>query len=120
MRQPVVTVIHAVNAAFQYFVAATELLRVLQHVLRFDQTQFPLTVPHEWDPNQPQIGCCRWAVKLCKFLQVFAVQKWGPRQLVCFQAVTLDTTNQLCCIIKKFGNDCCEGARKLVDERTKE
>ena len=36
MRQPVVPVVHAVNAAFQYFVTATELLRVLQHILRFD------------------------------------------------------------------------------------
>ena len=47
MRQPVVSVKHPVNAAFQNFVSATELLRVLQHVLRFDQTQFPLTVPHD-------------------------------------------------------------------------
>ena len=54
MRQPVVPVVHAVNAALQYFFAATELLAVVQHgLLRFDQTQFPLTVPHEWDPNQP-------------------------------------------------------------------
>jgi hypothetical protein len=112
MRQPVVTVIHAVNAAFQYFVAATELLRVLQHVLRFDQTQFPLTVPHEWDPNQPQIGCCRWAVKLCKFLQVFAVQKWDLgnssvfKQLLSIQLISSAASSKIrkTIVVKEPGN----------------
>ncbi len=52
MRQPVVPVIHAVDAAFQYFFAATELLAVVQHsLLRFNQTQFPLTVPHCMGPE---------------------------------------------------------------------
>jgi hypothetical protein len=52
MCQPVVPVIHAVDAALQYFFAATELLTVVQHsLLRFDQTQFPLTVSHAWGPE---------------------------------------------------------------------
>ena len=44
MRQPMVPVVHAVNAAFQYFVTATELLRVLQHVL-FDLTRRNFRLP---------------------------------------------------------------------------
>jgi hypothetical protein len=43
-----VPVVNAVDAAFQYFVAAAKLLRVLWHILlRFDQTQFPLTSAHD-------------------------------------------------------------------------
>jgi hypothetical protein len=54
MRQPVIPVIHAVNAAFHNFVAATKLLRFLCHiVLRCNQTHFPLTSAHEPDPSQP-------------------------------------------------------------------
>ena len=120
MRQPVVSVIDAVNAAFQYFVTATELLCVLQYIfLRFEQTQFPFTVPHCGTRTNRKFGCCWWAVKLCKFLQLFQMQKWNASQLSCFQPVTLDTTQQLWCVIKNSEND-CEGARKLVDERTKE
>src|SRR5438270_13471283 len=51
MRQPVVPVIHAVNAAFQYFVTATELLRFLCRIVRCNQTQFPLTSAHEVGPE---------------------------------------------------------------------
>jgi len=71
MRQPVVPVVHAINAAFQYFVTATELLRVLQHILRFDQTQFPFTIPHDGtrtnrklDAAGGQLSC----VNSCRFL----------------------------------------------------
>src|SRR6478672_543402 len=64
------------------------------------------------DAASVQLSC----VNSCRFLQC----ENEPSQLVCLQAVTLDTTNQLCCIIKNSENDCCEGARKLVDERTKE
>lgn len=48
MRQAMVPVEHPVDAAFQYFVTAAELLRFLWHiVLRFNQTQFPLTGAHK-------------------------------------------------------------------------
>jgi hypothetical protein len=47
------------------------LLRVLQHILRFDQTQFPLTVPHDGtrtnrklDAAGGQLSC----VNSCRFL----------------------------------------------------
>ena len=52
MCQPVVPVIHAVNTAFQYFIAAAKLLRALRHAgLRFDQAQFPFAIAHERGPE---------------------------------------------------------------------
>jgi hypothetical protein len=112
MRQPMVPVIDAVNAAFPYLVTATELLCVLQYIfLRFEQTQFPLTVPHCGDPNQPQIGCCWWAVKLCKFLQLLQVQKWDAanspvfNQLLSIQLSSSDAPSKIPkMIVKEPGN----------------
>jgi len=95
MRQPMVPVIDAVNAAFQYFVTAAELLCVLQYIfLRFKQTQFPLTVPHcgtrtnrKLDAAGGQLSC----VNSCSYCRC----KMERIQIACFQSVTLDTTQQL-------------------------
>jgi len=52
MRQAMVPVEHAVDAAFKYLVAAAELLCLIWHIVwRFDQSQFPLTSAHERGPE---------------------------------------------------------------------
>ncbi|SRR5579871_2870734 len=84
MRQPMVPVIDAVNAAFQYFVTAAELLCVLQYIfLRFKQTQFPLTVPHcgtrtnrKLDAAGGQLSC----VNSCSYCSA----KWNASKLPVF------------------------------------
>jgi hypothetical protein len=69
VRQTVISVVNAVDPAFQYFVTAAELLRFLWHILlRFDQTQFPLA--HEWTQANRKLDAAAEllsCVKQCSF-----------------------------------------------------
>ena|SRR5438270_10089635 len=106
MRQPVVPVIHAVNAAFHNFVAAAELLRCLCHiVVRFDQTQFPLTSAHEMGPEPTADWMLLSDCEVALTAAVFCNYRNGTQQHSYFQPVALDATNLPRCIIKNSEND---------------
>src|SRR5438270_7396831 len=102
MRQPVVPVIHAVNAAFQYFVTATELLRFLCRIVRCNQTQFPLTSAHEVGPKPTADWMLLIDCEVALTAAVFCKYRNGTQQHSSFQPVALDTTNLARCIIENF------------------
>ena len=102
MRQPVVPVIHAINAAFHNFVAAAELLRFLCHiVVRFDQTQFPLTSTHEMGPEPTADWMLLSDCEVALMLQFFATTEMERsnipifNQLLSMQLICLDASSKI-------------------------